>query len=68
VRDDSYIIAREALPMLFLNSPWFYPGVTPVQMPVGLKHLESDVCWCDPLMEVDENGHVEVLHRQVTWN
>jgi hypothetical protein len=54
--------------VLFFNPSWFYPAVTPVQMPVGLKHLESDFCWCDPVLEMDENGHQQVLHRQVTWN
>jgi len=47
---------------------WFYPAVVPVEMPVGLNHLASDVCWCDPLLETDENGDEVVLHRHVTWN
>jgi len=38
----------------------------PVEMPVGLTHLESDFCWCDPIVEVDENGQeVVVLHGDV---
>jgi hypothetical protein len=24
--------------------------------------------WCDPIVELDENGTEVVLHRQVTWN
>jgi len=47
---------------------WFYPTVIPVEMPVGLNHLDSDVCWCDPLIETNENGDEVVLHRHVTWN
>jgi hypothetical protein len=45
-----------------------YSTVVPVEMPVGLNHLESWVCWCDPLIETDENGEEVVLHRHVTWN
>jgi hypothetical protein len=54
--------------MLFENSAWFVPAVAAVNMPIGLKHLDSDFCWCDPIIEVDENGREFVLHRQVTWN
>jgi hypothetical protein len=50
------------------NRPWFYPAAVPVEMPVGLNHLESDFCWCEPVVEVDENGKEAVLHKQVTWN
>jgi hypothetical protein len=46
----------------------FYSKVAPVEMPVGLNHLESQVCWCDPFIETDENGEEFVLHRHVTWN
>ncbi|HUK41715.1 MAG TPA: hypothetical protein VLX11_11740 [Candidatus Acidoferrales bacterium] len=42
--------------------------VTVVEMPVGLSHRESGLCWCDPLVEVDEDGKVVLVHRQVTWN
>jgi hypothetical protein len=51
-----------------VDRSWFYPMVVPVEMPVGLNHLDSDVCWCDPLVETDENGDELVLHRHVTWN
>jgi hypothetical protein len=43
-------------------------ALLPVEMPVGLTHLDSDLCWCDPIVEVDENGRQVLLHRQVTWN
>jgi hypothetical protein len=42
--------------------------VAPVEMPVGLTHLDSDLCWCDAIVEVDEDGEHVLLHRQVTWN
>lgn len=45
-----------------------YSKALPVEMPVGLNHLESRVCWCDPLIETDENGEEIVLDRHVTWN
>jgi len=44
------------------------PAVVPVEMPVGLTHLDSDLCWRDPIVEVDEDGEHVLLHRQVTWN
>ncbi len=33
-----------------------------------LLHLESESCWCDPIVEIDENGDDVVIHREVTWN
>jgi hypothetical protein len=45
-----------------------YPAVVPVEIPVGLTHLDSDLCWCDPIVEVDEDGEHVLLHQQVTWN
>jgi hypothetical protein len=39
--------------------------LVPVEMPVGLTHLDSDLCWCDPIVEADENGEHVLLHRQV---
>jgi len=44
------------------------PALVPVEMPVGLTHLDSDLCWCDPSVEVDDDGEHILLHRQVTWN
>lgn len=43
-------------------------SLLPVGMPVGLTHLDSDLCWCDPIVEVDDDGEHVLLHRQVTWN
>ena len=43
-------------------------ALVPVEMPVGLTHLDSDLCWCDPIVEVDEAGVHVLLHQQVTWN
>ena len=52
----------------FVNPAWFYQAVIAAALPIGLKHLDSDLCWCDPIIEVDENGQEAVLHRQVIWN
>jgi hypothetical protein len=54
--------------VIFVNQTWFVPAIIPVEMPIGLKHLDSDFCWCDPMVEVDDEGQEAVLHRQVTWN
>jgi hypothetical protein len=54
--------------MMFLNRTWFSPAMVPVEMPAGLSHLDSDYCWCDPIVEVDEDGEKVVLHWEVTWN
>jgi len=56
------------LAVLFVNPTWFVPAMASVEMPLGLNHLDSDLCWCDPIIKVDENGQEFVLHRQVTWN
>jgi len=42
---------------MFLNPTWVLPAVTSVELPVGLNHIESDFCWCDPLIEADEGTH-----------
>ena len=47
--------------MIFINRTWFVPAAAPVEMPIGLNHLDSDFCWCDPIIEVDENGEDVVL-------
>ncbi len=54
--------------MVYSNRTWFYPAAAPAEMPVGLKHLDSEFCWCDPLIDADGDGGEIVLHRQVTWN
>jgi hypothetical protein len=59
---------KRRLTLTFENHTWFYPAVAPAELPIGLNHLDSDFCWCDPTIEVDENGQEIVVHRQVTWN
>lgn len=54
--------------MVFENQSWFYPTAVAAALPIGLNHLDSDFCWCDPVVEVDEYGKEVVLHKQVTWH
>jgi hypothetical protein len=54
--------------MMFENQIWFYPTAAPAALPIGLNHVDSDFCWCDPVVEVDEYGKEVALHKQVTWN
>lgn len=54
--------------MTYVNPAWFYPAVVPSELPIGLEHLDSGFCWCDPIIEVDDDGLETVVHRHVTWN
>lgn len=40
---------------MFVNPKWFVAAMVPVEMPTGARHLHSNVCWCDPIIEVDKN-------------
>jgi hypothetical protein len=53
---------------VFVNSTWFFPAVVLSELPIGLEHLDSDMCWCDPIIEIDDDAQKIVLHRQMTWN
>lgn len=53
---------------MFENLGWFSPAERNDSETVELKHVDSQLCWCDPLVEVDEDGDAVVVHRQVTWN
>ena len=50
------------------NSNAHLVTVRPAEMPIGLVHFDSDFCWCDPIVEVDEHGRDIIIHREVTWN
>ena len=54
--------------MIFENRTWFLPDSTPVETAIGLNHLDSNFCWCDPMVEEDESGQETVVHKEVTWN
>jgi hypothetical protein len=44
------------------------PDMVPVEMPIGLKHMDCAWCWCEPVIEVDDEGDEVLIHRSVTWN
>ncbi len=52
---------------MFVDRTWIAPAVAAVEMPVGLTHIDSNFCWCDPIVETNEGQEV-VVHREVTWN
>jgi hypothetical protein len=54
--------------LMFLNQPlgWRNPNSTEVAN--QLAHVESELCWCDPIVEIDEYGQRIVLHKEVTWH
>jgi hypothetical protein len=54
--------------MIQLERKWLSPPSSPVPMPVGLIHVDSNMCWCEPVIETDVMGEEVVFHRQVTWN
>jgi hypothetical protein len=39
-----------------------------VQPPAWLQHTHDEFCWCDPLVESDDDGEETVIHREVIWN
>ena len=51
-----------------LNQPlvWRNPNWTKVVN--QLAHVESELCWCDPIVEMDEYGRKVVMHKEVTWH
>ena len=54
--------------MIELERRWFSLPASPAPMPVGLVHVDSSACWCEPITETDAAGSEVVLHRHVTWN
>lgn len=53
---------------MLVNRIWFDSPIAAMKTPLGLRHIDSDFCWCDPMIEVDESGQETVVHREVTWN
>lgn len=53
---------------MLVNGTGIGPAIAAVEMPIGLTHIDSGFCWCDPVAEVDDNGQQVVVHREVTWN
>ncbi len=53
---------------MLVNRIGTWPALAAVEMSMGLNHIDSDFCWCDPIVEANENGQEVVFHREVTWN
>lgn len=53
---------------MFLDRTWIGPAVAAVEMPIGLTHIDSAFCWCDPIVDIDESGQETVVHRGIAWN
>lgn len=49
------------------NRTWSIPTM-PARQAKGLSHLDSEFCWCDPMVQVDEHGEETLVHKEVTWN
>lgn len=54
--------------MTFENRTWIGPLTVSAELPIGLSHTDSEACWCDPIIETDDEREEIVVHRQVTWN
>jgi hypothetical protein len=35
---------------------------------IQLRHIDSELCWCDPIVELDESGQQILAHNEVIWN
>jgi hypothetical protein len=33
-----------------------------------LRHVDSNLCWCEPIVESDDDGTEVIIHREITWN
>jgi hypothetical protein len=53
---------------MFTNQTRNVPMTPPVEQPGGLSHTESIFCWCEPIVETDEDGEEAIVHREITWN
>jgi hypothetical protein len=53
---------------MFLNQPLRRHKTIGTEVANQVAHVESDLCWCDPIVEIDENGRQLVIHKEVTWN
>jgi hypothetical protein len=54
--------------MIFVKQPMIWPGFASTHVADELRHVDSDLCWCDPIVEFDENEDQFVIHREITWN
>ena len=53
---------------MFLNQRFGTSHPIETKSETRLAHVESQSCWCDPIVEVGEYGEEIVLHKEVTWH
>jgi hypothetical protein len=54
--------------MVFSKEPLIAPELILMPVPKQRTHIDSELFWCDPIVEFDENGDESVIHKEVTWN
>ena len=53
---------------MIANWPESRPKTNKEKISPRLNHIDWDFCWCDPILETDQNGQEVMVHREVTWN
>jgi len=53
---------------MFQYQPLGWRDPIVVEVTNELLHIDSELCWCDPIIEVDQDGKAVVIHKEVTWN
>ena len=53
---------------MFLNQPLGRRNSNWTEVANQLAHVESELCWCDPIVEMDEYCQKVVMHKEVTWH
>ena len=53
---------------MFLNQRCEARNPIETEFKSRLAHIESQLCWCDPIVEEDEYGREVVVHKEVTWH
>ena len=51
-----------------LNQPLRLPDPIRKDVAKPLAHVESEICWCDPIVEINEYRQKVVIHKEVTWH
>jgi hypothetical protein len=53
---------------MFINWIGASPPMIMADAPIGIAHINSEFCWCDPIVESDEDGRETIVHHEVTWH
>ena len=51
-----------------LNQLLVWRNLVETEVASQLVHVKSELCWCDPIVEMDEYGRKFVTHKEVTWH